>query len=183
MAQFLIDRSSLAYIPSEDSKVLINLALEWGDISMWEEIFKKNRGDTSQLSLDVVIRAWDVFTFDRTKNTLVHSTLAPMSYFLCSCFPPFNVPRRIEKVIHNQRGTRAAIDWIRALQAHASGQDSNVKTWLKQQTTAVLSSIKLPPSDKDVQMFVSIAESEGLFFFTQMCVPGGRGGGRNDSLV
>ena len=180
MAQFLINRRSSAYIPSEDLKVLIDLALEWGDFSMWEEIFKKNRGDTSQLSLDVVIRAWDTFAFDRTKNMLVHSILAPMPYFLCSCFSPFNVPCRIEKVIREQYSTGAAIDWIRALQAHASGQDSSAKTWLKQQTTAVLSSIKFPPSNKDAKTFVSIAESEGLLFFTQMCVTGG---GRNDPLV
>jgi len=65
-------------------------------------------------------------------------------------------------------------------QAHASGQDPSVKTWLKQQTVAVLSSIKSLPNEYDVPMYVSIAESEGLLFFSQTCVPAG---GRNDSLV
>ena len=186
MAQFLIKNGSLRYswsrTPPKHPLLLIDLAVEWGDFAMWKEVLKKNPSEvhTAQLSLDVVMRALDVFTFDRIKNTLVHSTLAPMPYFLCSCFPPFNMPCRIEKVIRNQPGTRAAIDWIRAFQAHASGQDPNVKTWLKQQTAAVLSSINSPPSDKDVQMFVSIAKSEGLLFFSKVYVPAG---GRDDSSV
>jgi hypothetical protein len=47
--------------------------------------------------------------------------------------------------------------------------------WLKQQATAVLSSIKSPPTDSDVQMFVNIAESEGLLFFSKTCVPAADG--------
>jgi hypothetical protein len=45
-----------------------------------------------------------------------------------------------------------------------------VTAWLKQQTTLVLSSIKSPPTVDDVQMFIGVAESEGLFFFSQTCV-------------
>jgi hypothetical protein len=163
-------------------EVFIDLAIEWGDFSMWEDALKANKSerDLARLGLDVVIRAWDVFTFDRVKDMFVHSILPLMPYFLCSSFTPFNPTCRIEKVIHEHNGTRTRIDRIRTLQAHASGQDASVKTWLKQQATAVLSSIKSPPSDSDVQMFVDTAKSDGLLFFSQTCVPAS---GKNDSLV
>ena len=45
-----------------------------------------------------------------------------------------------------------------------------MKTWLKGQSTAVLSSIKQAPDVRDVQTFVSVAESEGLPFFSNTCV-------------
>ena len=78
---------------------------------------------------------------------------------------------RIEKAIHDQYGTRAALEFILALQAHDPVQDQqNAKTWLKQQTIVVLSSIKQSPSVDDAQTFVGAAESEGLPFFSQTCV-------------
>ena len=42
--------------------------------------------------------------------------------------------------------------------------------WWKQQTTMVLSSIESQPSVDDVQMFVEIANSEGLLFFSKTYV-------------
>jgi hypothetical protein len=50
--------------------LLIDLALEWDDFTMWEEVLKKSGGGKYKVefSLDTLIRAWGVFTFDRTKN-------------------------------------------------------------------------------------------------------------------
>ena len=65
----------------------------------------------------------------------------------------------------------AALEFIRTLQARTPAQDQqNVKAWLKGQSTAVLSSIKHAPNASDVEKFVSIAESEGLLFFSNTCV-------------
>jgi hypothetical protein len=81
------------------------------------------------------------------------------------------VPRRIENVIRSQPSTRATIQFIGDLQARTPAQDQqNVKTWLKEQTTAVLSSIKAPTSVDDAQVFVNIAKSEGLIFFSETFV-------------
>lgn len=55
-----------------------------------------------------------------------------------------------------------------------------MKAWLKKQTTAVLSSIKVPLSVDDVQMFVRVAKSKGLLFFSKTCV---LTKGQNGSLV
>ena len=46
-----------------------------------------------------------------------------------------------------------------------------MRAWLKQQAAVALSSIKMPLTVDDVQMFVGIAESEGLPFFSATCVP------------
>lgn len=87
-----------------------------------------------------------------------------------SLFPLFGISRRIERVIHGH-DTRAALQFIRALQARVPVQDQQgVKAWLGHQVTAVLSSITKPPSVGDVEMFVGIAESEGLLFFSQTYV-------------
>ena len=42
---------------------------------MWEEVLKKGSSGnyTPGLSSDALIRAWSVFTFDRTKPVFVHS--------------------------------------------------------------------------------------------------------------
>ena len=91
--------------------------------------------------------------------------------FHYSPFPSFIVSRRIEKAIHSQSSTAVALEFIRTLQAGAPAQDQqNVTTWLKAQSTAVLSSIKQAPNAYDVRMFVDIAESEGLLFFSNTCV-------------
>lgn len=55
-----------------------------------------------------------------------------------------------------------------------------MKTWWDQHTTAALSSIKPPPTVDDVQMFVGIAKSEGLLFFSKTYV---LSDGRNDPLT
>ena len=66
----------------------------------------------------------------------------------------------------------AALEFIRTLQTRTPAQDQqNVMMWLKEQSTAVLSSIKQPPSAHDVGMFVDIAESKGLLFFSIAYVP------------
>ena len=81
------------------------------------------------------------------------------------------MPCRIETAIRSQPDIRAAVELIRALEAHAPVEDQqNMKAWLKQQTTMVLSSIKVTPNINDVQLFVSVAESEGLPFFSQTYV-------------
>jgi hypothetical protein len=93
----------------------------------------------------------------------------------------FNVLFRIEEAIRSKYSTRDAMELIRALQARAPAQDQQgPKGWWKEQTTAVLSSIKLPLEVNDVEMFVSIAESEGVLFFSETCV---LADGWNDSSV
>lgn len=73
-------------------------------------------------------------------------------------------------IIHSNPNTKAAIEFISAFQARVPTQDPGVTAWLKQQITLVLSSIKSPPAVGDVQMFIGVAESEGLLFFSQTCV-------------
>ena len=85
MAQFLIDHGDLD--PStEESSLVIDLALEWGDFAMWQEVLDKGLSEEyePQLMSDILIRAWGIFTFDRTKNMLVQSTPTPKPYFRCS---------------------------------------------------------------------------------------------------
>ena len=72
MARFLIDRGYLSdcwQALSEQGSLLIDLALEWGDFTMWEEVLRKgaSRGHPARLGLDLLVRAWGVFTFDRIK--------------------------------------------------------------------------------------------------------------------
>ena len=71
LVQFLTDAR---YLSSEHGLKLIELALEWNDFAMWEMILQTSakRGSSPRLSSDVVIRACDTFTFDRTKQTLVY---------------------------------------------------------------------------------------------------------------
>ena len=81
------------------------------------------------------------------------------------------MPCRFEGVIRSHSSTRAAVEFIYALNAHAPTlAQQDVKAWLKRQMTAVLSAIKQPPTVNDVQIFVGIAESEGLLFFSETCV-------------
>ena len=93
MSRFLIKHGSFgsdrSHALMEHPTLLINLALEWGDFAMWEEVLNKStgKGDTPKLSLNELIQAWDVFTFDRTKNMLVHSIPVPMPLFSCLRFP------------------------------------------------------------------------------------------------
>ena len=171
MAQFLIGYLAPGWSSklSERSLLLVDLALGWADFTMWQETLKKSvkEGHAPHLDTDTLIRACGVFTFDRTQDMLVQSTLAPIPYFPCLRFPS---PRRIEGVIRNEPNTKAAVDLINGLQVHASGQPT-VKKWLKQQTTAVFSSIKSPPDVDDVSMFVSVAKSAGILFFSKTYVP------------
>jgi len=168
MARFLVNHGNLSGGRSstlpEHSLLLIDLALEWADFAMWQEVLKKSirEGQAPKLSLDTLIWAWGVFTFDRTKDMLVQSILTPMPRSSC-----LRLMCRIKKVIHSQSNTRAAVDLINRLQARASGDDPNVKAWLRQQTTAVFSSIKTPPDVNDVPLFVSFAKSGGMLFFSK----------------
>ena len=74
MAQFLANRvylsSSWETRLPEQVSLLIDLALEWDDFTMWEEVLKKSGGGKYKVefNLDTLIRAWGVFTFDRTKK-------------------------------------------------------------------------------------------------------------------
>lgn len=62
------------------------------------------------------------------------------------------------------------MQFITAFRARVPAQDSNTVAWSKQLTTIVLSSIKPQPTVDDVQMFVDIAQSQGLLFFSQTSV-------------
>ena len=175
MVQFLASR----HLSSEGRLMLINLALEWRHFSTWNTALQGGYSG-GEFGPEVMIQAWGIFTFDQTKPMLVYSVLvsAILSY---SPFPSFDVLCSFENIIQNRPNTRASIDLIRVLQAHAPVQDQqNANAWLKQQAVAVLSSIKQPPSVNDVGMFVSVAESEGLLFFSQMYVLAGV---RNVSLT
>lgn len=77
------------------------------------------------------------------------------------------MPRRIEQAIRKQSSTKAAIEFINAIRTRVPAQDPNSVTWWKHQTTMVLSKIEPQPSLDDVQMFIGIAKSEGLLFFSQ----------------
>lgn len=61
----------------EHLSTLMDLALEWKDSTMFQEILEKcSSGKLApQLSSDMFIRAWAVFTFDRIEDMSVHSTL------------------------------------------------------------------------------------------------------------
>jgi hypothetical protein len=84
MARYLLDHkaSSYSWTYDQSAPFLIDLALEWGDFPMWQEVFKKSRRDriTPELSSDVLFRAWSVFSFDRTKDMSVLSILASMPH-------------------------------------------------------------------------------------------------------
>ena len=92
MARFLIGylAPSWSSQPEERLLLLVDLALEWADFTMWQEVLKKSvkEGHAPQLGTDTLVRAWGVFTFDRTQDMLVQSTLAPMPCFPHSRFPP-----------------------------------------------------------------------------------------------
>jgi len=111
MAQFLISHGSLSsswsYTLSECSRLLIDLALEWGDSAMWEQVLEKTtrEGHVSRLDLDELIRALNVFTFDRTKNMLVHSTLAPIPHLFCLFFLTESRRLSATKLTQGQRST------------------------------------------------------------------------------
>jgi len=80
MAQLLISHGS----SGAHWSLLVDLALEWSDLPMWNEVLKKSAGKwyTPKLGLDELVRAWGAFTFDRVKNMLVHFALASMPYRL-----------------------------------------------------------------------------------------------------
>jgi hypothetical protein len=83
MARCVLDRAELKTYwsggLSTEGSLLVDLALEWGDFPMWEEVLKKSAGGKfpPRLSSDILLRAWSVFTFDRIKHTSVHSTFHP----------------------------------------------------------------------------------------------------------
>ena len=86
MARFLVDNGYLGLSwsrePSDQTLLLANLALEWNDFAMWEGILKRitRDGFTTQSGLGLLVRAWDVFTFDRTKHMFVHPVRISMPY-------------------------------------------------------------------------------------------------------
>ena len=164
-------------LPQEHRLMFIDLALEWGDFAMWDEALQRATSEerAKWFSPEVVIRAWDAFTFDRTKPMSVHCpcVLALSSY----SFPPLPIVScRFERAIQKEFGTWEAIELIRALRARAPVRDQEtVKVWLEQQTTVVLSPIgNMRPSVGDVGEFVRIAESEGLLFLQTYVLAGAR---------
>lgn len=78
MVRFLLDNGNFANSYSRnltsEASALIDLALGWGDLAIWQEVLKKSASGRSQpqLDSDVLIRAWSVFAFDQTKNLSVH---------------------------------------------------------------------------------------------------------------
>ena len=86
LARYITDHGRLnpswSQAPPQAASLLIDLALEWNDLAMWQEVIKKSvsGGDTSRLSSDVLIRAWSLFSFDRTKNTSVYSIIASIPH-------------------------------------------------------------------------------------------------------
>ena len=160
MARFLINHVSFP----KHSSTLMDLALEWEDLAIWQQAEKaSSRRLAPPPSSDILIRAWRTFTFDRIKDMLVHSTLVTS---LATHAPP-----RLGITLRDRLVTTAAVGLIDDLQTRVVGQDQIAKTWLKQQTTAILSEIKSRPAVADVQMYVGVAKSEGLPFFSKTCVP------------
>jgi hypothetical protein len=170
MAQSLLKHGHFALYSSRslaaEASVLIDLALEWGDLAVFRKVLEKSaRGKYKpQLSLDVVRRACGVFAFDLVKHLFVHSTLA---FAPRSIARHPNAPHRIEQVVRDQPSTVAAIEFISAFRAALPTQDPDVVAWSKQQTILVLSSIEVAPSAADARVFADIAESEGVLFFSQ----------------
>jgi hypothetical protein len=78
MARFLLDHGSFgtqySHELTTDESLLVDLALQWGDLPMWKEVLKKSASAGSELRLspDLLIRAWSVFTFDCIKQLSVH---------------------------------------------------------------------------------------------------------------
>jgi len=90
MARFLLNHGSIStpwsHVLPEQASLLIDLALEWSDFSIWQAVLERaSDRQILQLDADILIRGWGVFTFDRTKHMLVHFTLA---LFPCSRFLP-----------------------------------------------------------------------------------------------
>lgn len=177
MAQFLLDKGRLGPIYSsgkqklpEQMLLLIDLAVEWNDFAMWAGILKKSGIDKSPqiLGSAPLIRGWRAFPFNVTRPTLVPSQLLLLRSIQCTHAFTLNAPRRFKKLILHQPSTRAAVEFILALRA--SSQDKqDVVAWCAQRMTSALSSIKKPSVD-DVKVFVNIAKTEGLTFFSNTCV-------------
>lgn len=78
MARFLINHLSFP----DRSSTLMDLALKWEDLAIWQQVLEKtlSTGHAPRPSLDMLIRACGIFTFDRLKDMFVHSVLVP-----CPC--------------------------------------------------------------------------------------------------
>ena len=81
MVRFILEHGNLSArwrntLP-QTALLLIDLALEWNDLAMWQEVVRKSigNGDTSSLSSDILFRVWSAFSFDRTKDMFVHFIL------------------------------------------------------------------------------------------------------------
>jgi len=93
MAQFLLSNGRLgprygfgkrhgAKLP-EDAQLLINLAVEWNDFAMWDEVLKKSGIDMNPklLGSAPLVRAWSVFPFNVTRPMFVSSEPPPSPVF------------------------------------------------------------------------------------------------------
>jgi len=121
VVQFLIGPGYLGtYRPdmsSEEALLLIDLALDWKDFAMWEEVLKKTTIGwfTTQSGLGVLVRAWDVFTFDRTKHMSVHFVLGSNPYFIT------HLSRRSMCLAESRRPFTALAQWLRSSLSVRSG--------------------------------------------------------------
>jgi len=154
---------------SEDTLLLIDLAVEWNDFAMWAGVLKKSGADKSPQTIGSapLIRAWNVFPFSVARQMLVSLQL-PQS---CSipCTQISNFPCRFENIVLHQPNTRSAVEFIHALRASPLHDQQDVAKWCAQCMVTILSSIKEPSLD-DVKVFVNIAKTEGLTFFSDTCV-------------
>lgn len=91
MAQFLLDNGRMgpSYgsgkrrgMVSEQTLLLVDLAVEWNDFALWEGVLKKSGGDKNPqlFGSAPLIRAWNVFPFDVTRPVLVPSQLLQPRY-------------------------------------------------------------------------------------------------------
>ena len=75
MARSLLDSGPVwSQMKTTDASFLADLALEWRDFAIWQEILEKcnSRRSAPGLTPDTLLRALSVFTFDRTKTLSVY---------------------------------------------------------------------------------------------------------------
>ena len=81
-------------------------------------------------------------------------------------------PCRFDKLVLCQPSTKAAVEFIHLLRSSLPHDQQDAAAWCAQRMAATLSSIKKPSVD-DVNVFVKIAKTEGLTFFSDTYVQAG----------
>jgi len=148
---------------SEDTLLLINLAVEWNDFAMWAGVVKRSRTDKSPqlLGSAPLIRAWNVFPFNLTQLMWVPPQLPQPCSIPCAHI--LNFPCGFKKLILHQPNIRAAVEFIHALWASPLHDQQDVVKSCAQCMVVTLSSIKELGVD-DVKVFINIAKMEGLAY-------------------